>query len=60
MDCLDRTNVVQSLLAGENLKTILTRLRIVKPGQDPFQNESFQTVYRNVWADHADLVKEML
>ncbi len=85
MDCLDRTNVVQSLLATENLKLILVRMGIVKPTQDLLKCDAFQVsfssssrfvyvrnglssdlfclfvsflqnTYRNVWADHADLI----
>ena len=56
MDCLDRTNVVQSLLATENLKVVLSRMGILRPGEDILKKESFQPVFKNVWADHADMI----
>ena len=56
MDCLDRTNVVQSLLATENLKVVLSRMGILRPGDDILKKESFQPVFKNVWADHADMI----
>ncbi|XP_064611136.1 phosphatidylinositol-3-phosphatase SAC1-like [Liolophura sinensis] len=54
MDCLDRTNVVQGLIARVVLETQLQRLGILHPGQKLVEQEMFMTVYRDVWADHAD------
>ena len=56
MDCLDRTNVVQSLLASENLKVVLSRMGILRPGDDILSKVSFQPVFKHVWADHADMI----
>ena len=42
MDCLDRTNVVQSLLATENLKVVLVRMGILRPADDILKQEAFQ------------------
>ena len=56
MDCLDRTNVVQSLLASENLKVVLSRMGILRPGDDILRKDSFQPVFKHVWADHADMI----
>merc|ERR1719499_2891837 len=56
MDCLDRTNVVQSLLATENLKVVLSRMGVLRPGDDILKKESFQPVFKNIWADHADMI----
>ena len=56
IDCLDRTNVVQSLVATENLKAVLARLGVLAPSDDLLAQTAFQAVYRHTWADHADLV----
>ncbi len=58
IDCLDRTNVVQSLLASQNLATVLHRLGILKsPSTLELEDEkAFQHVYRNAWADHANFI----
>ena len=42
MDCLDRTNVVQSMLAAENLKLILVRMGVMKPSQQLKDFDIFQ------------------
>ena len=42
IDCLDRTNVVQSLLATENLKDVLKRLSILSPVDDLMKQVNFQ------------------
>jgi len=42
MDCLDRTNVVQSLLATENLQAVLVRLGVLKPGEHVLHFPTFQ------------------
>ncbi|KAK3335301.1 SacI homology domain-containing protein [Cercophora scortea] len=57
MDCLDRTNVVQSLLARWTLDRMFVDLGIMARGtrfadQDP----AFEFLYRNLWADNADIV----
>lgn len=56
IDCLDRTNVVQSLLATENLRIVLKRLAILSPNDDILNQTQFQTIFRNTWADHADYI----
>lgn len=42
VDCLDRTNVVQSLLATENLKDVLKRMSILSPVDDIMRQNLFQ------------------
>lgn len=42
IDCLDRTNVVQSLLATENLKEVLKRMAILSPVDDLMKQANFQ------------------
>lgn len=58
IDCLDRTNVVQSLLASQNLATVLHRYGVLfAPSTLELERElAFQNVYRNAWADHANLI----
>ena len=59
IDCLDRTNVVQTVFARNVLHKMLHRLKICEaPSGEPF--ESFEQVlevrFRNIWADHGDLL----
>lgn len=56
IDCLDRTNVVQSMLAKRSLKQILTKLNVLLPGQSIDSTAGLSSLYKNVWADNADLV----
>ncbi|KAI6246827.1 Phosphatidylinositol-3-phosphatase SAC1 [Erysiphe necator] len=59
MDCLDRTNIVQSLLA----KTVLNRqfrdLGVLNRHEDLTQFEDFEFLFRNLWADNADVVSKV-
>ncbi|AEO69944.1 484fc109-b113-4163-86d0-546699ebec64 [Thermothielavioides terrestris] len=57
MDCLDRTNVVQSMLARWTLDRMLIDLGLLARGarfadEDP----AFELLFRNLWADNADVV----
>ena len=59
MDCLDRTNVVQSLLARWTLDRMFVDLGIMERGsrfvdEDP----AFEFLFRNIWADNADVVSK--
>ena len=56
MDCLDRTNVVQSLLANENLDTVLRGFGLLPQGSTTRDHPDFQKLFRHVWADHANLL----
>jgi len=58
MDCLDRTNVVQAYLAAETLAKILASMGVLSfPSVTELEiNHDFQRMYRNVWADHGNLV----
>ncbi|KAI9807883.1 MAG: hypothetical protein M1825_005189 [Sarcosagium campestre] len=58
MDCLDRTNVVQSLLARRALDAMLTDLGVLQPGESASNDSSFDLLFRNVWADNADVVSK--
>ncbi|KAJ8273172.1 hypothetical protein GJAV_G00098440 [Gymnothorax javanicus] len=54
MDCLDRTNVVQSLLARRSLQSQLQRLGVLHVGQRIEEQADFEKIYKNAWADNAN------
>lgn len=56
VDCLDRTNVVQSMLAKRSLEQTLLRLGVLRPGQTVDGTAGLVGLFKNVWADNADLV----
>lgn len=56
MDCLDRTNLVQSMLGRWALDRMLRDLGVLEPGQSATNDLSFEHLFRNVWADNADVV----
>ncbi|KAJ9082645.1 Phosphoinositide phosphatase sac1 [Entomophthora muscae] len=57
MDCLDRTNVVQSMVAKHILTCQLKAMGVIPQeySQDVFV-EPFVSVFRELWADNADAV----
>ncbi|WFD25676.1 Phosphoinositide phosphatase sac1 [Malassezia nana] len=58
MDCLDRTNVVQSMVARWVLNDQLRSVGILPPGDAAENHASFQHLFRNMWADHADVISK--
>lgn len=58
MDCLDRTNVVQSTLAGWTLQQQLIDARILQPAERWEEDISFVSIFRNIWADNADYISK--
>ncbi|XP_056597781.1 phosphatidylinositol-3-phosphatase SAC1-A [Triplophysa dalaica] len=54
MDCLDRTNVIQSLLARCSLQNQLQRMGVLHVGQKIEEQADFEKIYRNAWADNAN------
>ena len=54
MDCLDRTNVIQSMLARWTLNRQLADVGILQPGERADADEAFLRTFRNAWADNAD------
>ncbi|KAI5844552.1 SacI homology domain-containing protein [Morchella snyderi] len=56
MDCLDRTNVVQSILARWTLNRQMIDLGVLKKGENTADFENFEVMFRNAWADNADVV----
>lgn len=59
MDCLDRTNVVQSNFARHMLDQVFQDLGLMSSGSS-FKNEDpdFEFLFRNLWADNADIVSK--
>ncbi|XP_034951081.1 phosphatidylinositide phosphatase SAC1 [Chelonus insularis] len=53
IDCLDRTNVVQSMLAKRALTDALGKLGILRNLED---HPSFEKLFKEVWADNADTI----
>jgi hypothetical protein len=56
MDCLDRTNVVQSMLGRWTLTRMLIDLNVIRAGESAQDDQAFEHLFRNVWADNADVV----
>ncbi|KAL3860478.1 hypothetical protein ACJMK2_010600 [Sinanodonta woodiana] len=56
IDCLDRTNVVQSLLAKVTLEEQLMRLGVLEGNEKLFDFKQFNDVFNNLWADNADVI----
>ncbi|KAI6183254.1 SAC domain-containing protein [Aphelenchoides bicaudatus] len=55
MDCLDRTNVGQAMIAKESLKYQLRYLGIInETALDLDAFDEFSGVFRNLWADNGD------
>ena len=56
IDCLDRTNVVQSMLARRNLLAVLVSVGVLPETARMESQATFETLFKNVWADHADMI----
>lgn len=57
MDSLDRTNVVQSMLARWTLDRVFVDLGLLARGETfASADPDFEFLFRNVWADNADTV----
>ncbi|ETN38362.1 uncharacterized protein HMPREF1541_06397 [Cyphellophora europaea CBS 101466] len=56
MDCLDRTNVVQSMLGRWAITQQLTDAGILQHGERAGDDRDFEYLFRNMWADNADVV----
>lgn len=56
MDCLDRTNVVQSQLGKWVLQRQLEDAGVVGQDQSWENDFSFEKIFRSMWADNADAV----
>jgi len=58
MDCLDRTNVVQSMLGRWALTQQLIDVGVLQPGERVSDDVGFENLFRNIWADNADVVSK--
>ena len=58
MDCLDRTNVVQTMLARWVLTRQLQDVGALRPGESADDDATFKDLFRNIWADNADVVSK--
>ncbi|KAK7885777.1 Phosphoinositide phosphatase sac1 [Exophiala xenobiotica] len=58
MDCLDRTNVVQSMLGRWALTQQFQDLGLLQPGERADNDREFEMLFRNIWADNADVVSK--
>lgn len=58
MDCLDRTNVVQSMLGRWTVTRQLVDAGILRPGESASDDPEFENMFRNMWADNADVVSK--
>lgn len=57
IDCLDRTNVVQSMFAKRSLNAVLKRLEILRAPNDSVDNhDNLSMLFKRVWADNADFI----
>lgn len=56
VDCLDRTNVVQSMLAHRSLEAVLKKLGILRFEQKLDDQSVFESLFKSVWADNADCI----
>ncbi|XP_068694937.1 phosphatidylinositol-3-phosphatase SAC1-like isoform X1 [Montipora foliosa] len=54
IDSLDRTNVVQSLLARRSLQAQCEEYEVLSMGERIEDCAGMETVFKNVWADNAD------
>ena len=58
MDCLDRTNVVQSMLGRWALTNQLIDAGVLRHGETANDDREFEDLFRNIWADNADVVSK--
>lgn len=58
IDCLDRTNVVQSMLARLSLQQVLWQIGALRPSDSVANHAAFGTLFKGVWADNADTLSK--
>ena len=58
MDCLDRTNVVQSMLGRWAVTQQLLEAGVLPKGEAANDDPVFEDLFRNIWADNADVVSK--
>lgn len=55
-ECLDRTNVVQFLLAKRSLLKTLRKFKILTSIETIENHKDFEITYRHTWVQHADIL----
>ncbi|RSH87097.1 hypothetical protein EHS25_003586 [Saitozyma podzolica] len=58
MDCLDRTNVTQSALGRWAANKQLRDAGVLSIKESVEDHDDFMTMFRNVWADHGDIISK--
>ena len=56
IDCLDRTNVVQSMIARYVLEKQLQAIGVLGVENHITDYSDFEYTFKNVWADNADMI----
>ncbi|CAF0826250.1 unnamed protein product [Adineta ricciae] len=56
VDCLDRTNVVQSLFAKRILEKQLQHYNVIKYKETIDAYKELSHIFKNIWADNADVI----
>ncbi|KAH7287003.1 hypothetical protein KP509_32G032600 [Ceratopteris richardii] len=56
IDCLDRTNVTQSLLGRKSLEVQLQKMKIIEPVDSISRFPDLDAKFKALWADHGDNV----
>lgn len=59
IDCLDRTNVIQSMLARRSLNNTFIKLGLIQTNHSfEYIAPSFEYLFKNAWADNADIISK--
>lgn len=56
MDSLDRTNVVQSLIASENLSQVLRHIQVLSERDGIDSHCEFIKLFKHIWVEHANII----
>ncbi|KAF8653173.1 hypothetical protein HU200_062622 [Digitaria exilis] len=56
IDCLDRTNVTQSMIGGKILESQLQRIGVLGVDDTISNHPAFDTNYKILWANHGDAI----
>lgn len=56
IDCLDRTNVTQSMIGRKILESQLQRIGVLGAGDTISKHPAFDTNYKILWANHGDAI----
>lgn len=54
IDCLDRTNVTQSMLGRKSMEAQLQRIEIFRQDETISQHLNFDNLFKILWANHGD------